>query len=195
VIFIAKDITPVDQFIIGGVIAVGFGILALFSQIFTISWLWAVIVGYAASGIAYGIYLMENSTAIHSWWKYLTIFIVSAIAYVLTQVAQNFVSLNVHPINAAIIAAFVVTLANFILNDLQTNYAKFLPDNVVSEITAVIGAIVVAAEAVQQAPAGSIINISTLLATIVPVLMAYVFQRIPWPTTTGTTAAAASTAA
>jgi hypothetical protein len=188
-----NQVTPADQFIIGAFIAVGIGIFALLVQVLNLTEFTAIVTGYAAAGIAYGVYLLESSNAIHSWWKYVAIFIITVVAYALTQLAQMYhlitgASSTVQP---AIIAAFVMSVADFGLNDLQT-YKQFIPDNVVNTITAVIGGIIVTAEAVKNAAPGTIINISTLLAVVVPVLMVYIFQLVPWPplttTTTGKTA-------
>lgn len=173
-------ITAADQFILGAFIAVGIGIFALLDQIYNSGVLWAIVAGYAASGIAYGVYLMEYSTAIHSWWKYIAIIVVTIVAYASTKFATLLGTPGADILNPVLIAAFVVTIANFALNDLQT-YKQFLPDNVITEITIIIGGIVVVAQSVQNAPQGSIINVTTFVTTALPVLLVYIFQKIPWP--------------
>jgi len=174
------SISPLDQFILGALIAIGIGIFALFDSVLNTTVFAAIVTGYGTVAIVYGVFLMENSTAISSYWKWVAIIAVSVIAYALTLVANNWVNVK-STLDPVIIAGLVMSVANFALNDLQ-GYVKNLPDNVVSEITFILGAIVVAAAAVQNAPAGSIINVTTLLTVVVPVILVYVFQRIPWPT-------------
>lgn len=159
---------------------VGVGILALLSQILNSTMIWALVVGYGTTVTAYGIYLIENNSGISNTYKYLAVIIATVIAYGLTQAAQNWFSLNTKVIDPVIIAGLVVTVANFGLNELQ-QYQQFLTDAVINDATIILGAIIVAASAVQNAPHGAVVSVSTLLTVIVPVLIVYIFQKIPWP--------------
>lgn len=182
----ANNLTPVNQFILGAFIAVSIGVFAFLDAYFNTQFFWAVVAGYGIVATAYGIYLMENSTAISSYWKYVAIIVVTTIAFALTSLANQWMAIRTTT-DPVLIAGFVLVVANFALNDLS-NYVNFLPENVVSEITFILGGIVVVAESVQNAPAGSIVNITTLLTIAVPVIMVYLFQRIPWPPATTTPA-------
>jgi len=179
----SSTITPADQFIIGALLVIGISIFAFLDSLLNTSEFAAIVTGYGVVAVAYGVYLMENSTAIHTFWKYLVIIVVTATGYGLTLLANNWLQITTVSTMAkpVLIAALVITLANFVLNDVQT-YVTSLPDNVITDATWIIGAVIVVAQAVENAPAGSIINISTLLAVAVPVLMVYIFQKIPWPT-------------
>jgi len=192
VIVIANILTPAGQLIIGAILVIGIGILAFLDTILNTQLFVAIVVTYGVSTTAYGVYLMENSTAIHSFWKYIVIIAASAIGYGLTVLAGQWLSISTATEFAkpALIAAFVIVLANFILNDAQT-YAAWLPDNVVTDITYFVGAIVVAAQSIEALPQGTVVTVSVLLATVVPVVLTYLFQSLPWsPPVAGSTVAA-----
>jgi hypothetical protein len=175
----STSITPVEQTILGAFIAVSVAVFAFLDAYFNSTLFYAVVVGYAVVSVAYGVYLIQNSTAIGSYWKYLAIIIVTTVAFGLTQLADQWMALS-STINPVLIAGFVIVVTNFALNDAQ-QYYQYLPDSVINEITYILGAIMVIAEAVKNAPAGSIVNVTTLLTVAVPVLMVYLFQTIPWP--------------
>jgi hypothetical protein len=182
-----NQITAVEQFVFGAFIVVGIGVLAYLDKVLDNGYIWAAIGVYAATGVAYGVYLMENSTAIHSYWKYLAIIVASVVGYALTLWANNYITGLTQVTDPVLIAGFVVVVANFALNDLQ-NYISSLPDNVVTDATLLIGLITVAAQAVSTAKPGSIVNVQELLLTAIPAVMVYLFQKIPWTPPAPTTA-------
>jgi hypothetical protein len=177
------SLTPLAQLVLGALLVVGIGVFALLAKLFNFEFAWAAIAGYAVTGVAYGVFLLESSTTIKTYWKYVAIIVLVTVGYGLTLIANSYVSGLTSFTDPVLIAGIVITVANFALNDAQ-QYYPFLPDDVINDITYILGGIIVAAEAVQSAPAGSIISVSTLLTVIVPVLLVYLFQRLPSPPTT-----------
>lgn len=169
------NITPGLQFLIGAVLAVSVGVLMFLDKILGTQTFAAIAFGYGASATAFGIALMEQSSAIHTYWKYITIILIGTVAYGLVQYA------GLTEISPVAIATFVIALASFAANDLQ-KYAPQIPPNIVNDFTILVGIVVVAATSVANAPAGSIINFQTLLEVAVPAVLIYIFQKLPEPT-------------
>jgi hypothetical protein len=161
------SLSPTVSLILGAILAITIGLFAFLSHNFNIAVFGAFITAYGVTGSALAIYLIESSTT--KYLKYVVLIIASGIAYGLS------IWLNADLISITAMAAFIVTLGTFVLDELQ-QYAPNLPTQVVNDGTLIIAGVVSIATAVSTAAPGTIINVQTLLPVVVASLFAYLIQ-------------------
>lgn len=181
-------ISPLLGLIIGAIIIFGIGFFAFVDNYLSTNLFVAFLATYAVAGTALGTYLIQQDGTVPSWLKYVVLIVVSGAAYGLTT-WQN---IHITLLNVALVATFFINLATFILDEVQ-QYKPFLPAQLVNDATLVIGGVIVVAQTIANAPAGSLTTVQVLLASIVPALFAYIIQvatpgatPTPTPTPVGT---------
>lgn len=165
-----QNLSPLAALALGLFLTIGVGLFAFLDKIFGTALFEALLVGYGISGAALGVYLLEQSTAISGYFKYIVVIITATIGYGFGQYA------HLQIVDYVAVATLIIALSSFVLDELQ-KYAPQLPAAVVNDGTLIIGGVVVIATAVKNAPAGSVISVSALLAVVVPALFIYIIQK------------------
>jgi hypothetical protein len=163
------SLSPTLALILGAIITVSIGIFSYLSHNFSVPAFEAFIAAYGVSGTALGVYLITEGGGGPSWLKWIVLIIASSVGYGLS------IFLNNDLISIASLAAFVVALASFALDEIQ-KYAPELPPQIVNDGTLIIGGVVVIATAISNIPAGTTQTVQVILSTAISALFVYIIQ-------------------
>jgi hypothetical protein len=160
------------QYIIGAILVVAVGAFLLYDRILNTDTFAALVGTYGVTSIAAGLHLMETTSGISKFWKYVGIIVVSSAEFGLAY----FASLNV--LSIVSVAAGIIAIATFFVHDLQ-HYAPELPSSFVNNSALIAGGVIAVAQAVEsQSPT----SLQAVFIIILTAALMYIYsQFIPEP--------------
>jgi len=160
------------QYAIGAILVVAVGAFLLYDRILNTDTFAALVGTYGVASIAAGLHLMETTSGINKFWKYVGIIVVSSAEFGLAY----FASLNV--LSIVSVAAGIIAIATFFVHDLQ-HYAPELPSSFVNNSALIAGGVIAVAQAVEsQSPT----SLQAVFIIILTAALMYIYtQFIPEP--------------
>ena len=155
------------QYVVGAILVVAVGVFLLYDKILNTDTFAALVGTYGIVSIAAGLHLMETTSGINKFWKYVGIIAVSSAEFGLAY----FASLQV--LSIVSVAAGIIAITTFFVHDLQ-HYAPDLPSSFVNDSALIAGGVIAVAQAVQsQSPS----SLQAVFIVILTAALVYIYSQ------------------
>jgi len=156
------------QFAVGAVLVLGVSVFLLYDRLMNTDTFAAVVSAYGVTSIAMGVHMMEDSSAIHKFWKYLSIIIVSGAGFGIGTFA------SLPDLTVVSVASGIISLFTFVIHDIK-HYAPQLPASFVQNSSLFVGGIIAVAQAIQ---ANNPSSWQEIVSIIIATALAYYYQEV-----------------
>lgn len=156
------------QFTIGAILVLAVGLFLLYDRLMNTDSFASLIAAYGVTSVAMGVHLMEESSALHKFWKYLAIIIISGVGFGIGTFA------TLPDLTVVSVAAGIIVVASFVIHDIK-HYAPELPQSFVQNSSLVVGGVIAVAQAIQ---ANNPNSWQEIVAIVLATALAYYYQEV-----------------